>query len=138
VRIAFDDGAETGRALGHDLYLLSRVAVSPEFPASVREGFEQAHVRRLPRSVSDRFVRKWLQLRRNCAAGGRESRRRAVSRAGRSAGRARAIARRHEARDFRKDAKRLLSNSVSVSLRERTYSSDCKRQGRESNPRTPA
>jgi hypothetical protein len=70
VRIAFDDGAETGRALGHDLYLLSRVAVSPEFPASVREGFEQAHVRRLPRSVSDRFVRKWLQLRRNCAAGG--------------------------------------------------------------------
>jgi hypothetical protein len=66
-----NDIAEVGRALGHDLYRLSRMRASIDWPQSVREGFVEARLRGLTRSRPDRFVAKWLQLRLGAEKRGR-------------------------------------------------------------------
>ena len=68
MRIAFDDHAEAGRALGHDLYRFSRLNSPANWPQSVREGYEHARARRVPRSSADVYKKKWLQLRLNALA----------------------------------------------------------------------
>lgn len=57
------DGVEVGRRLGHDIFRFSRLPAQLDWPAPVREGFDAAAARRLPRAAADRFQRKWLQLR---------------------------------------------------------------------------
>ena len=64
------DPVEAGRRLGHDLHRLSRIALQPDWPLAVREGFEAAAPTVRPRH-DDRFVRKWLQLRLGALARGR-------------------------------------------------------------------
>jgi len=66
------DAVEVGRRLGHDLHRLSRIALQPDWPQSVREGFEAAAAGQAVRPCQDdRFVRKWLQLRLGALARGR-------------------------------------------------------------------
>lgn len=64
------DPVEAGRRLGHDLYRLSRIALQPDWPLAVREGFEAARGAARPHQ-DDRFVRKWLQLRMGALTRGR-------------------------------------------------------------------
>lgn len=65
------DPVETGRRLGHDLHRLSAIAPQPQWPLSVREGFEAAAGQGIRPRQDDRFVRKWLQLRLGALARGR-------------------------------------------------------------------
>ena len=71
MRIDFDDHAEAGRALGHDLYRLTRLSDGIDWPQNVREGFEHARAQRTPRSSADVYKRKWLQLRLSALERGR-------------------------------------------------------------------
>ncbi|MFG6431253.1 hypothetical protein [Roseateles sp. LYH14W] len=64
------DPVEAGRRLGHDLHRLSRIALQPDWPLAVCEGFEAARPGTRPHQ-DDRFVRKWLQLRLGALARGR-------------------------------------------------------------------
>ena len=61
------DRVEAGRRLGHDLFRYRRSFDIDRVTPSVREGYDEARVRRTPTRVPDRFVRKWLQLRLNAA-----------------------------------------------------------------------
>ena len=68
------DRAETGRALGHDLYRYGRwlpVADDRTDAASLAEGHAQARARAVGRLHPDRHERKWLQLRLNAWRRGR-------------------------------------------------------------------
>ena len=58
-----EERAEVGRALGHDLFRFTRWGAGATWPRSVQEGFGYAQSQRLGREHSDRFQRKWLQLR---------------------------------------------------------------------------
>ncbi len=61
-RAAFDD---RGRALGHDLYTMTRWLPDADWPDPVQEGFRHAASRGLARQDGGHPVRKWLQLRLN-------------------------------------------------------------------------
>lgn len=54
---------EEGRALGHDLYRHSLLALNALWPPPVREGFQHAAAQGVARTRGDYFERKWLQLR---------------------------------------------------------------------------
>jgi hypothetical protein len=57
------DSVEVARRLGHDLHRWTRLPSQPDWPAAIREGFDEAESRGSRRSSGDRFQRKWLQLR---------------------------------------------------------------------------
>ena len=71
MRIAFDDHAEAGRALGHDLYRFTRLNQVVDWPRSVREGYEHARAQQSPRCSADVYKKKWLQLRLSALERGR-------------------------------------------------------------------
>lgn len=62
------DYEETARRLGYDLFVFGRLPIENSWPTAVQEGYEQAQGRFLNRQSSNRFVRKWLQLRMNALA----------------------------------------------------------------------
>lgn len=56
---------ECGRQIGYDLYKFDRTINKEEFSTSIVEGFLAAQAQKIPKTNSDRFIRKWLQLRVN-------------------------------------------------------------------------
>ena len=59
------DAREVGRALGHDLFRFRIHLDEFDLDAAVREGFVQARGCATPRRLTDRYTRKWLQLRQS-------------------------------------------------------------------------
>ena len=58
-----EDIKELARKLGFDLFIYGMRDVRQDWPAGVLDGFSLAQSRHLPRRQSDRYQRKWLQIR---------------------------------------------------------------------------
>lgn len=65
------DTTETGRRLGHDLFRYRRSVQPERLSPGIREGLAQAAARRIRPEPTDRFVKKWLQLRLSAHQRGR-------------------------------------------------------------------
>jgi hypothetical protein len=65
IEISSVERTEVGRQLGHDLFRFGKRPDSNDVAPSVLEGFLQARARGIGQEHSDRFTRKWLQLRTN-------------------------------------------------------------------------
>jgi hypothetical protein len=58
-----EDIKELARKLGFDLFIYGMRVVRQDWPAGVLDGFLLAQSRYLPHRQSDRYQRKWLQIR---------------------------------------------------------------------------